>query len=42
MEAELKDMGLTWGKAESLAKDRSAWRLQVSVHLEIKVKFQKG
>ena len=31
MEAELKDMGLTWGEAESLANDRSAWRLQVAV-----------
>ena len=30
VEAELKDMGLTWGEAESLAKDRSAWRLWVA------------
>ena len=31
MEAELKDMGLTWDEVESLAKDRSAWRLQLAV-----------
>ena len=31
MEAELKDMELTWGEAESLAKDRSAWRLRVAI-----------
>ena len=31
VEAELKDMGLTWGEAESLAKDRPAWRLRVAV-----------
>ena len=31
MEAELKDMALTWGEAESLAKDRPAWSLRVAV-----------
>ena len=31
VEAELKDMGMTWGEAESLAKDRKAWRLKVAV-----------
>ena len=38
VEAELKDMGLTWGEAESLAKDRPAWRLRVAsfhIHLQI-------
>ena len=31
VEAELKDMGITWGEAESLAKDKTAWRLKVAV-----------
>ena len=31
LEAELKDMGMNWGKAESLAKDRKAWRLKVAI-----------
>ena len=26
VEAELKDMGMTWSEAERLGKDRTAWR----------------
>ena len=31
IEAELKGMVMTWGEEERLAKDRTAWRLQVAV-----------
>ena len=31
VEAELKDMGMNWGEAESLAKDRKAWKLKVAI-----------